>query len=108
MNKRYALPKLIHGRKCLQQYWTWDKIHQITPEWCYLLRELVKSDPDCPNIITADSTYQYCKSPQTDQDSRKKMTNMHKHTTLVKIHIFAALCGVPIAAHYHYGDGYHA
>ena len=108
MNERYALPQLINGKSILEQYWTWDLIHDTTPDWCYRLRECDKNDANCPNIITADGTYQYCKSPETDQDSRKGLWNSFKKATLCKIHIWSIPNGQPLSAHYHYGDGYHA
>ena len=108
INERYALPRLINERALIEQYWNWELIHEITPEWCYLIRECVKDDPDCPNLITADGTYQYVKCPETDQDSRKRLWNKYKSTYLVKIHIWSAFNGQPLAATYHYGDGHHA
>ena len=75
MNERYALPRLINDRSINEQPYTWKKIHDMTPDWCYKLRELIKDHCLCPNIITADGTYQYCKTPQTDQDSRKLLFN---------------------------------
>lgn len=108
MNERYALPKLINGKSLHQQPWTWQMIHDRTPVWSYLLRELKKDDPNCPNVITCDSTYQYCKSPHTDQDSRKSLFNPYKCTYLVKVHIFSCINGQPLTAHYHPGDNHHA
>ena len=108
MNESYALPFLINGKSLQEQHWDWNKIHEITPEWCYLLRECIKTDPDCPNIITADGTYQYVKCPETDQDSRKRLWNPYKNTTLVKVHIWSATNGQPLAVHCHWGDGFHA
>lgn len=108
MNLKYATPRLINGRHKYEQFWSWEKIHQMTPSWCYRLREMVKDINISPILITADSTYQYCQQPQTDQDSRKKTTNMHKFRSLVKVHIYALLCGTPLTAQYYYSDWYHA
>jgi len=109
LNDKYALPRLINGKAFDEQSWNWDEIHKLTPEWVYLLRQLNKDDPNCPNIITADSTYQYCKSPETDQDSRKKLISLHKQKqTLIKVHIWSIPNGQPVAVHCHFADWSHA
>ena len=72
----------------------------------YKLRHINKSDDI--NIISVDSTYQFLQCIQSDFGHRKHTTNMHKHTTLIKIHIWLCGNGQPFYAQYIYGDGYHA
>ena len=104
MHKKYAKSVLVSDKT--NQYYSRDIIHDNCPNFVYRLRHI---DPTLDiNVITVDSTYQFCQAVQTNFDIRKHTTNMHKHTTLVKIHIWCCANGQPIYAQYIFGDGYHA
>lgn len=106
MNERYAKSVLVNDRPMNQQYWNSDKIKERTPKFVYMLRQLDPKDPNSPIFLTADGTYQYTQQIETDQDIRKKQLNMHKHTSLIKIHIWAITNGQPICLEVTFGDGY--
>ena len=106
MQQRYAKPVLINGKRQSKQFWTRERIKQNTPNFVYLLREVDKQGNVI--ILNMDGTYQYCQTVQSSHDIKKKTTNMHKHRSLIKIHIFSCTNGMPIYASYHYGDGYHS
>ena len=104
MHQKYAKKVLVSQNEA--QYYTREIIHQNCPDFVYKIRHIDKESNK--NVITIDSTYQYCQAIQTDFKIRKHCTNMHKHTTLLKIHIWSCANGQPIYAQYVYGDGYHA
>ena len=78
MHQRYAKKVLVSANKA--QYYTREIIHQNCPDFVYKIRHISK-DSD-KNIITTDSTYQFCQAIQTNFQIRKHCTNMHKHATL--------------------------
>ena len=104
MHQRYAKKVLVSENNA--QYYTREIIHQNCPDFVYRIRHVAKNSKK--NIITTDSTYQFCQAIQTDFQIRKHTTNMHKHATLLKIHIWACANGHPIYAQHLFGDGYHA
>ena len=108
MRRKYAKTVLVNDQP--GQYYTRKIIHDNCPKFVYKVRHI--EDPfganHDKNVITIDSTYQFVQSIQTNHFIRKHTTNMHKHTTLLKIHIWCCANGQPIYAQYIYGDGYHA
>ena len=107
MEKKYAKPVLINDKSKSEQYWNREKIKKNTPNFVYKLRGL---DPKKQDVIVlnCDSTYQYTQTVQTSHEIRKRMTNMHKHRKLFKIHFWGCTNGIPLHATYHYGDGHHS
>ena len=107
MSRYYAKPVLLNDNPSDEQYWSKSLIHDNTPDYVFRLRQIDKDDEKCPNVVTVDSTYQYTQQVQTDQDIRKKQLNIHKYSTLIKIHLWACTNGAPIYAQYMFSDGYH-
>ena len=106
INIKYAKPVLLNAKPLQEQYQSRQRIKDNTPKFAMKLRGIEETEDKI--IVTCDSTYQYTQIVQTNHDIRKKTTNMHKHSNLVKVHLWACANGQPIYSLCVFGDGYHA